>query len=169
MPTSNDTIADQKVVIIHYTLKNDAGEVLDSSDGDEPMPYLHGADNIVPGLEAALTGKSVGDKVSVSIAPADAYGDPSGAPDQRVPRESFPDVVEVAAATEFYTEGPDGVVPLWVSRVTPDAVYVTLDHPLAGETLHFDVEVIGLREPTAEELEHGHPHGLDGTEAHHHH
>lgn len=161
-------IEDGKVVIMHYTLTDDAGEVLDSSVDDEPMPYLHGADNIVPGLERALSGKSVGEKLKVTVAPEDAYGESSGAKDQRVPRDSFPEDMEVEDGMQFFTEGPAGVVPVWVTRSTPDAVYITLDHPLAGKTLHFEVEVIGVRDANEEELDHGHPHGISGDEGHHH-
>lgn len=166
--TAPETIADGLVAIIHFTLKNDAGEVLDTSEDDDPMPYLHGAENIVPGLEAALTGRRVGDTFSVTVAPEEAYGPRSGAKDQAVPREEFPDDMEVEPEMQFFTEGDGGLIPVWVTRVTDDTVYITLDHPLAGETLHFDISVVGIREATADEKDHGHPHGLDGDEDHHH-
>ncbi len=164
-----DSIQDGTVVIMHYTLKNDEGEVLDSSDGTDPMPYLHGADNIVPGLEVALGGKAVGDKVSVVVAPADGYGDASGVPDQGVPRDQFPAELEIEPEMQFIADADNGeMIPVWVTRVTADEVFLTTDHPLAGENLHFEVEIVSLREPTESEKEHGHPHGIDGTEEQHH-
>ncbi len=168
MSNTDDVIRDHKVVIMHFTLRDADGEVLDTSEGEEPMPYLHGADNIVPGLERKLTGKKVGDKLKVEVDPADAYGAASGAQDQRVPRDNFPDDMEIEEGMQFYTEGEDGMVPLWVTRSTPDAVYVTMDHPLAGKTLHFEVEIVGIREPNEDELDHGHPHGISGDEGHDH-
>lgn len=165
----SDSIQDGKVVIMHYTLKNDEGEVLDSSVDAEPMPYLHGADNIVPGLEAALAGADIGQRVNVTVAPADGYGERSGVPDQGVPRDQFPAEMEIEPEMQFIADADDGqMIPVWVTRVTADEVYLTTDHPLAGENLHFEVEVVALRDPTPSEVEHGHPHGLDGTEEHDH-
>lgn len=165
-----DTIQDGLVVIMHYTLKNAEGEVLDTSDGDDPMPYMHGVGNIVPGLETALTGKAVGEKVSVVVAPEDGYGEASGVPDQGVPRDQFPADLEIEPEMEFIADANDGdMIPVWVTRVTADEVFLTTDHPLAGETLHFDIEVVAVREATESEKEHGHPHGVDGTDEHHDH
>lgn len=161
-------VAEGKVVIIHFTLRDEAGEVLDTSDGDEPMPYLHGYDNVVPGLEAALEGKRVGEKLSVVVPPEEAYGFPSGVADQAVPREEFPDDVEIEEGMEFYGEGDEGMVPIWVTRVTDDTVFITMDHPLAGQSLHFDVEIVAIRDANEDEIEHGHPHGLTGDDGHHH-
>lgn len=163
-----EKVAEGVVVIIHFTLKDESGKVLDTSDGDEPMPYLHGYDNIVPGLEAALEDKKVGDKLSVVVPPEEGYGFKSGAADQAIPRDSFPADMEVEPEMQFFGEGDEGMVPIWVTRVTDDTVYITLDHPLAGASLHFDVEVVALRAANAEELEHGHPHGLTGEEGHDH-
>ena len=155
---------------MHYTLKNDEGEVLDSSAGGDPMPYLHGADNIVPGLEAALAGAAVGDTVSVVVPPAEGYGERSGIPDQAVPRDQFPAEMEIEPEMQFIADADDGeMIPVWVTRVTTDEVYLTSEHPLAGENLHFEIDVVGVREPTESEREHGHPHGVDGTDEHHHH
>lgn len=154
------------VVIIHFTLKDEAGQVLDTSDGQEPMPYLHGYDNIVPGLEAALDGKKVGESISVVVPPEEAYGFKSGAPDQAVPRNSFPVEMEIEPEMQFFGEGDEGMVPIWVTKVTDEVVYITLDHPLAGEKLHFDVEIVAIRPANTEEKEHGHPHGLTGEEGH---
>ena len=160
------TIAAGKVVSVHYTLRDDDGEVIDSSAGGEPLDFLHGAGNIVPGLERQLTGKQVGDKVTAVVPPEEAYGMPEGPGPQPVPRSSFPDDVELESGLQFFARGPSGDrIPLWVVEVTDDTVLVDGNHPLAGMTLHFDVEVVGLRDATAEEQAHGHPHGEGG---HHH-
>lgn len=165
--SSSTAIADGKVVVLHYTLRNDAGEVIDSSDGDEPMAYLHGAGNIVPGLERALAGKSAGFSGKVRVAPADGYGERVNTPPQPVPRSSFPPHLELEPGMRFTAQGPnDQYVPIWVVGIEGDKVLVESQHPLAGATLHFDVEVLEVRDATPEEVEHGHPHGPDG---HHHH
>jgi len=163
------TVEAGKVVFIHFTLKNDAGETIDSSDGNEPLIYLYGADNIVPGLEQELTGKKVGDKVSTVIPAAEGYGERDEAGAQRVPRDEFPAEMEIEVGMPFHAETGDGaMITVWVTAVTDDLVELDMNHPLAGENLHFDVEVVKIREATANELEHGHPHGEDGTAAHHH-
>lgn len=159
------TIAPNHVVSFHYTLKNAAGEVLDASGG-EPMTYLHGHDNIVPGLERALTGHAVGDTLQVEVAPKDAYGEKSKRADQKVPRSTFggaaPQIGE-----QFAMRDPRGrPQPLWVTAVDDKHVHITFDHPLAGVTLFFEVAIADIRPATAEEVAHGHPHGPDG---HHHH
>lgn len=165
--TQTQNIAADTVVGIHYTLTNDAGDVLDSSADAEPMYYLHGHDNIVPGLERKLTGHAIGDKMKVTVQPADGYGERDARGEQKVPREAFPPDVELEEGMQLALRDPSGqIVPLWVSKVEKDVVHVDLNHPLAGEVLHFDVEIISIRAATSEELEHGHPHGPDG---HHHH
>lgn len=156
--------ADGNVVSIHYTLTVD-GEVVDTSSGAEPLEYLHGAGNIVPGLEAAMNGKQVGDKFSVAVEPGDGYGDIEGDP-RAVPRTAFPADVEPEVGMQLFLRGPDGEpFPVWIAEVGDDEVLLDPNHPLAGETLHFDVEVVGIRAATKDEVEHGHPHGPDG---HHH-
>ncbi len=157
-------ITANKVVTIHYTLRNDAGEVLDSSDGGDPLAYLHGADNIVPGLERQLEGRKVGDKLQAKVAPADGYGEKTPGGPKAIPKSAFAGM-EVAPGMTFMVEDDDGDhMPLRVVGVAGDEVLVDMDHPLAGETLHFDVEVLEVRDATAEELSHGHVH--DGS--HHH-
>ncbi len=157
-------ISENKVVSIHYTLKNDAGEVLDSSIGQQPLSYLHGRKNIISGLENALTGKSVGDKFQVDIPPEEAYGERNDALFQVLPREVFQGVENIEVGMQFYSETPEGVQMITVTKVDGDEITVDANHPLAGQTLHFEVEVIDIRDATPEELEHGHVH--DG---HHHH
>ena len=157
------------VATIHYTLKNAEGEVLDTSDGADPLFYLHGGGNIVPGLEEELTGKSVGDKMSVVVPPEKGYGVRGGPGPQPVERSAFPPEVELEAGMQFHAEAPDGSpLTLWISAVEGDQVLVDANHPLAGVTLHFDIEVTGIRSATEDELAHGHPHGPDGTAGHHH-
>lgn len=153
-------IREDVVVSIHYTLRDAKGQVLDSSSGGEPLVYLHGHENIVPGLEDALEGKSIGDKVAAVVAPEDGYGEKTGEV-ERVPRDAMPPDVEVGM--DLLAEDEDGeVIPFWVVAIEGDEVVVTPDHPLAGVELHFDVEVVALRKATGEELDHGHPHGPDG-------
>ena len=163
--TNADCIADGSVVTLQYTLRDDDGEILDSSDDGEPLSYLHGADNIVPGLERELTGKKAGDTFKVAVAPADGYGERTGQTTQ-VPREALGEATDIEVGDQVYAQDEDGdVIPLWITELATDHVMVSPDHPLAGATLHFQIEVSSIRSATAEELEHGHPHGPGG---HHH-
>jgi len=166
----SDSIEKGKVVSIHYTLRNDAGEVLDSSGGREPLDYLHGSGNIVPGLEQSLLGRRVGAKFTVDVSPSLGFGerDPRGV--QRVPRSSFPKDADVKAGERFTASGPDGEeMALWITEVEGDEVTVDFNHPLAGETLHFEVHVTGVRAASKDEIAHGHPHGPHGHHHHHEH
>ncbi len=158
-----------KVVLIHYTLTTAEGQELDSSRGDDPMPYLHGHDNIVPGLENALDGKEVGFHETVVVAPEDGYGEHSGDAPQAVPRDAFPAEMPLEEGMPFMVENEMGQhIPVWVAGVQDDVVLLDTNHPLAGVELHFDVEIMSLRDATPEELLHGHPHGPDGAGGHHH-
>ena len=159
-------IADQTVASFHYTLTNDAGEVLDSSRGREHLAYLHGAGNIVPGLEQAMEGKSSGDSFKVDVAPEQGYGVHHDGLVQDVPRAAFQGVDEIEPGMSFQANTPQGSHSVVVTRVTADTITVDGNHPLAGQTLHFDVEVTDVRAASAEELAHGHVHGPGG---HHHH
>jgi FKBP-type peptidyl-prolyl cis-trans isomerase SlyD len=159
-------IARGTVVAIDYTLTDDDGEVIDSSDGDEPLVYLHGEGQIVEGLERALDGRRAGDEFSVTIPPALGYGEESGQQPIRVPRSALPPEPEPEVGMDLHAESPDGEEEtFWIVEVQDDHILVTADHPLAGLTLHFDVIVRDVREATAEELAHGHVHGPGG---HHH-
>jgi FKBP-type peptidyl-prolyl cis-trans isomerase SlyD len=158
-------IAQDSVVSIHYTLKDDAGQVLDSSSGGEPMAYLHGFGNIIPGLENALEGRGAGDKLDVTVAPEHGYGERDDRLVQDVPRSAFRGVADIAPGMQFQAQGPQGVRVVTVTKVEQETVTVDANHPLAGQTLHFAVEVTEVREASAEELEHGHVHGAHG---HHH-
>lgn len=162
---SDTAISEGKVAEIHFTLTLDDGEVADSSRGQEPMLYLHGAGNIVEGLEAELAGKTVGAALKVDVSAEAGFGErrPEGV--QPIPRSDFPEDIEFEVGMEFGFESDDGsVMPGWVTGFNDDAVTIDLNHPLAGEALHFDVEVLSVRDATAEEMEHGHPHGPGGHE-----
>jgi FKBP-type peptidyl-prolyl cis-trans isomerase SlyD len=166
---SESLIADGQVVIMQYTLRADDGTVLDESTPDDPMAYLHGAENIVPGLEKALEGKAVGFKGKITVSPEDGYGEREEDEPDAIPRAAFPPDMEIEPGMTFMAEGPNNEhAPIWVLAVEGDKVIVDSQHPLAGKTLHFDVEVIGIRPATRDELAHGHPHGADGHDHHHH-
>ena len=158
-------IAENKVVFIHYTLTNQAGEVLDSSHGrGEPLGYLHGHGNIIPGLENALSGKAAGDKLDVTVEPAEGYGDRHDQLIQQVPREAFQGVDELQPGMQFQADTGMGPRMFTITKVEGDDVTVDGNHPLAGETLSFEVEVTDVRDASNEELEHGHVHGEGGHE-----
>lgn len=159
------TIRNDLVVSMHYTLRDDAGEVLDSSDSGEPLAYLHGHNNIVPGLEEALTGKDVGDKVDVKVAPEQGYGEMHEELIQEVPRAAFEGVDDIQPGMRFQAETAAGPRPVVVTAITDSTVTVDGNHPLAGENLHFSVEIVETREALPEEVQHGHAHGAGG---HHH-
>jgi len=157
-------IAEHKVVTLNYTLKDDNGNLIDeSSDGS--FIYLHGANNIIPGLENALTGKSAGDELSVAVPPEQAYGVRDESRVEAVPRNMFPADIEIQPGMEFHAQGPQGqVITIVVVSVDGDTVNVDGNHPLAGVSLNFDVKIIDVREATQEEIEHGHVHGAGGHE-----
>lgn len=158
-------IADNAVVTMHYTLKNAAGEVLDSSQGQEPLAYLHGANNIVPGLENALVGKATGDKLEVNVKPEEGYGDVREELVQKVPHENFQGINELQVGMQFMAQAPWGEQPVTVIKIEDDGVTLDGNHPLAGQELFFDIEVTEVRAASEDELSHGHAHGEGG---HHH-
>lgn len=160
------TIAQNSVVAIHYTVTDSTGNQLDSSAGGEPLVMLFGHGALIPGLEQALAGKSQGDKFTSTIAPADAYGERHDQLVQAVPKSMF-DGMEVAVGMRFRASGPDGRdQPVIILEVSEEEVVVDGNHPLAGIELNFDVEVVLVRDATAEELAHGHVHGIDGHAGH---
>ncbi len=159
-------IAANKAVSIDYTLTNDAGDVIDSSAGGAPLVYLHGAGNIIVGLEKALEGKNVGDELSVAIEPEDAYGEYSAELVATLTREMFEGVDELEVGMQFHASAPDGGMQIVTIRdIAGDDVTVDGNHPLAGQRLNFKVKVVDVREANAEEIAHGHIHGEGG---HHH-
>ena len=157
-------IADQTVASFHYTLTNDAGEVLDSSRGREPLAYLHGAGNIVPGLEKAMEGRGVGDSFTVDVAAEDGYGEHHPGLLQEVPMMAFQGAQRVEPGMRFSAQTPQGEHSVVVTKVEDGMVTVDGNHPLAGQTLHFDIEVTAVRAASAEEVAHDHVH--DGSHGH---
>src|SRR3989304_9190935 len=138
-------ISPNKVVCIHYTLRDEAGPVLDSSSGRAPLAYLHGRGNLVPGLEAALEGKSAGTSFEVAVAPEQGYGIRDERLVQIVPRTKFGDAAEITPGMQFKANGSGGARVVTVMRVERDLVTVDANHPLAGQTLSFQVEVTEIR------------------------
>ena len=159
-------ISPNSVASIHYTLTDGQGKVIDTSEGQEPLAYLHGAGNIIPGLEKALLGKAVGDKFTVSIPAAEAYGVRDDSMVQQLPSNMFSGIDNIEVGMEFHAETEHGLQVVTVTNVEGDNVTIDGNHPLAGVDLIFDVEVADIRAASAEELEHGHAHGAGG---HHHH
>ncbi len=158
-------IAADRVVTIHYTLKDDNGAVLDSSAGGDPLAYIQGHGNLVSGLEKALEGKQDGNTLSVVVPPAEGYGVRDEGLIQRVPKRTLQGSGEIKKGMQFQARTDDGMRLFTVTAVVGDMVTLDGNHPLADQTLHFDVTIVGVREATAEELEHGHVHGAGG---HHH-
>ena len=154
-------IARERVALFHYTLKNDGGEILDTSEGEAPMAYLHGEHNIVEGLENAMEGKEAGDKFEVIVEPAEAYGEYDENLVQPIPREQFGDH-PVEVGNQFHADTAIGPRIVTVIAIHDDKVVIDANHSLAGENLHFKVEIVEVREATKEELDHGHVHGSDG-------
>jgi len=158
-------IGKHKVVTIDYTLTNNDGAVLDSSKGQEPLAYIHGTEFMIPGLEHALEGKAAGDSLSVTVEPADGYGERDEGLVKVVERGMFGDVERLDAGMQFQAQTDDGIEVVTVTAVEGDQVTVDGNHPLADVVLHFDVKVVGVRDASQEEIDHGHVHGPGG---HHH-
>lgn len=152
-------ISDNCVVSIHYTLTDDEGRELDSSADQGAFSYLHGARNIIPGLEQALTGKAPGDELRVTVQPRDAYGEINPELVQQVPREAFAGIDDLRPGMQFRTGDDDNqALNITVTEVGDDSVTIDANHPLAGLVLHFDVRIEDVREAEEEELTHGHVH-----------
>ncbi|MSP28068.1 MAG: peptidylprolyl isomerase [Methylococcales bacterium] len=152
-------IADNIAVSIHYTLTNDDGEVLDSSIDDDALVYLHGEGNIISGLEQALNGKVVGDKFKVRLDAEDAYGELVEDRVQVIPRSMFEGIDELEVGMQFQADVSEGPGAVTIIKIDGDNVTIDGNHPLAGQALTFDVEVVDVRAATEEELDHGHVHG----------
>jgi FKBP-type peptidyl-prolyl cis-trans isomerase SlyD len=157
-------IENEKVATLHYTLKDNEGNVLDKSE-DGSFVYMHGAQNIIPGLETALTGKQAGEELSVKVPAAEAYGERSEEQIQEVPKEMFEADADIQVGMQFHAESPTGdTLMVTVSEIKDDVIVVDGNHPLAGMDLNFDVKVADIREASDEEKEHGHVHGAEGGE-----
>ena len=159
------TISENKVVSFHYTLTNDNGDVLDTSDGRDPLDYIQGKGHIISGLEDEMLEKNVGDKFTVTIPPEKAYGLRDDTLVDQVPKNLFDGIDDIQIGMQFQAKTPQGVQLITVVGITEDSVKIDGNHPLAGEQLTFHVEITQVREATPEELEHGHVH----TGGHHHH
>jgi FKBP-type peptidyl-prolyl cis-trans isomerase SlyD len=158
-------ITQDAVVLIHYTLTDDSGKTIDSSAGGEPLAYLHGNGNLIPGLEKALEGKQTGDQVNVKIAPADGYGEYDKQLVQRVPKRALKGIGNVYVGMQLQAQSEHGARAVTVTQVAGDMVTIDGNHPLAGQNLNFDVKIEDVRAASEEELSHGHVHGPGG---HHH-
>lgn len=152
-------IAENLVALIHYNLKDDQGNLLDSSEGQEPLPFLCGANNIVAGLESALIGKSAGDELEVTVTPEQGYGELREDLVQKVDRANFQGIDEIEVGMQFMAEAPWGQQPVTVTKVEEDGITLDGNHPLAGQTLVFAVKVTEVRAATDDEIAHGHVHG----------
>jgi FKBP-type peptidyl-prolyl cis-trans isomerase SlyD len=165
-PNPNRTVEDGMVVSIDYTLRLDEDDdVVDSSESGEPLQFVQGQGQIIPGLEQQLYGMSIGDEKSVVVAPAEGYGEADPDAYQVVPLEAFPGDMVVEPGMGLQMRDNSGqTFEAYVADVRPDGIVLDFNHPLAGKTLHFDVRITGLREATADEQAHGHVH--DGGHTH---
>lgn len=160
--SEDQTVGAGKVVSIDYVLRDTKGKELDRSGEGAPLLYLHGARNVVPGLERALEGKRPGDALEARVPPEQGYGPKRAVKAQRLLRSNFPETARVERGARFMMKGPEGPFPIWVTKVQGREVHVTPQHPLAGEVLCFSVTVRDIRDATEEEKAHGHPHGPGG-------
>ena len=158
------TIAKDTAVKFNYTLKDDDGNILDQSPEGQPLAYLHGHSNIIPGLEQQLEGKSAGERVNAVVEPVDGYGEYQELAVQKVPRDNFQGVEDIQAGMQFQSEAGGQVMLVTVTDVNDEEVTVDANHPLAGKRLTFDVEIQEVRAATEDELNHGHVHGAGGVE-----
>ena len=146
-----------RVVAIQYTLKDDAGTVIDSSEGKDPLRYLHGTNNLIPGLEKALEGHEAGKQLQVKVPPEEGYGPRAQEMVQEVPKKLFENE-KIEAGMQFQVQGEDGIHILTIAEIRDDVIIVDGNHPLAGANLNFDVTVVSVREASPEEIAHGHVH-----------
>ena len=153
------------VVTLNYTLKNSEGEIMDTSEGREPLVYLHGVGGLIPGLEAELEGKEIGNSFSTVIAPEDAYGKRSDDLLHVVPKSGFQGDEEMQVGMRVQLETEQGPAIATISKIEGENVTLDLNHPLADMELHFSIDVLDLRDASADEISHGHVHGPGG---HHH-
>mgnify|MGYP003483588938 FL=1 len=158
-------IKENSVVSFHYTLTGKDGQVIDSSEGNQPLTYLHGVGQIVPGLENALLGKQAGDKMDVEVSAEEGYGEHHEFMVQQVPREAFQGVDDIEPGMQFQAQTPQGAMTVTVTAADEATVTVDGNHPLAGQSLFFAVEIVSVRDASEEEITHGHVHGEGG---HHH-
>ena len=144
-----------KVVTINYTLTGDDGNLIDTSVGKEPLEYIHGNGYLLPKLEEQLEGKNVGDKIKADLSAKDGYGEYNDKLVAEVPRDQFDTDMEIEVGMAFQAQTSSGPQIVTVTKVTDEAVTVDANHELAGVNLHFDVEILGIREATGDELQNG--------------
>ena len=160
-------IEQNKVVTMNFTLKDDEGNVLDSTEKGGPFSYISGTNMVLSKLEEALSGMLIGSKKNLKLEAKDGYGDYNDDAIQVVGKENFPEDIVLEVGMEYMANSPDGVkMPFTISNVDGEEITIDFNHPLAGKNLNFDIELLNVRDATAEELSHGHVHGADG---HHHH
>jgi FKBP-type peptidyl-prolyl cis-trans isomerase SlyD len=167
MATEKNVVEKDQVVSLHYTLRDEDGDIIDSSAGRDPLQFIQGAGQIISGLEESLYGMQVGDEKQVTVEPENAYGQVDPDAFQLVPRDRFPDDLDLKEGMGFRMRDSETgeVIVAYVEKLRPDGVVLDLNHPLAGETLDFQVRVEDVRQATNEELQHGHVHdGEDGHE-----
>lgn len=152
-------IGNNKVAVITYTLTDNSGTVIDQATTQEPFAFIQGTGNIIPGLEKALDGKTVGDNITVTIEPAEGYGERDDALTQILPKDMFEGVEEIVPGMQFHAQTPNGMSIVTVTAVENDQVTIDGNHPLAGVVLNFDVSVLEVRDATEDEIDHGHIHG----------
>ena len=157
-------ITKYKIVSLAYTLKNDDGEILDTADQNNPFLYMHGVGGIIKGLENALNDKSIDDSFNLIVAPDEAYGERDDKLTESVPRNMFEGIPdeELVAGAQFHAQTGQGTQVITIAEIEGDTVKIDANHSLAGETLHFAVSVLDIREATEEEIAHGHPHSPGG-------
>lgn len=158
--SETNSVGDDKVISLDYTLRLDDGEIVDSSSGREPLEFIQGQGQIIPGLEQELYGMEVGDEKAVTVTPEDGYGERQADRVQTIPRNAFPDDMELEQGMQVRLQDSNSgqVFEAFVEEIHPENVKLDFNHPLAGETLHFDVKIAGVREATDDELSHGHAH-----------
>lgn len=160
-------ITDNTVVSFEYTLTDDSGNILDTSEGREALSYIHGSGSIIPGLENALAGKLLGDELSVTVSPDEGYGKRNEQLIQVVSRDMFESIDNLEVGMQFHGQSPgEHPIVITVTAIEGDDITIDGNHPLAGFNLNFEIKIIAVRDATEEELEHGHVHGPEG---HHHH
>jgi FKBP-type peptidyl-prolyl cis-trans isomerase SlyD len=159
-------IEQNKVVTMNFTLKDDEGNLLDSTEKGGPFSYISGTNMVLPKLEEALSGMLIGSKKNLKLEAKDGYGNYNDDAIQVVGKENFPEDIVLEVGMEYMANSPDGVkMPFTINNVDGEEITIDFNHPLAGKNLNFDIELLNIRDATAEEISHGHVHGAGG---HHH-
>ena len=159
-------LQEKKVIIFNYTLKDENGEMLDSTEKGGPFSFVTGNQQVLPGLEVALSSMIIGSKKNIKLAAADAYGEYDEGAVQKVKRDLFPEEAELEIGTSYFAHSPEGQhLQFIITEIEDDVITANFNHPLAGKDLEFDVELLDVRDATSEEMQHGHVHGPGG---HHH-